>query len=50
MKKNNDDANKESGKDKSRTTFMTTTHEVLKVATDVAPADLAIPAGFKETK
>ena len=49
MKKNTDDANKD-GKDKARATFMTSTHEVLKVATDVAPADLAIPAGFKETK
>jgi len=49
MKKNNDDANKD-GKDKARATFMTSTHEVLKVATDVAPADLAIPAGFKEVR
>ena len=49
MKKNNDDASKE-GKDKARATFMTSTHEVMKVATDVAPADLAIPAGFKESK
>ena len=29
---------------------MTTTHEVLKVTTEVAPADLAVPAGFKESK
>jgi len=51
MKKNNDDASKDGGsKDKAHATFMTTTHEVLKVATDVAPADLAIPAGFKETR
>jgi hypothetical protein len=51
MKKNNDDASKDGGgKDKARTTFMTSTHEVLKVATDVTPAELAIPAGFKETK
>jgi hypothetical protein len=35
---------------KSRATFMTMTNEVLKVATDVAAADVAIPAGFKETK
>ena len=49
MKKNNDDASKE-GKDKARATFMTSTHEVMKVGTDVAPADLAIPAGFKESK
>ena len=49
MKKNNDDANKD-GKDKTRATFMTSTHEVLKVGTDVASADLAIPAGFKEAR
>jgi hypothetical protein len=49
MKKNADD--KDGGnKDKARSTFMTTTHEVLKVATDVAPADLAIPGGFKEAR
>jgi hypothetical protein len=35
---------------KPRTTFMTATTEVLKVATDVAPADVAVPAGFKENK
>jgi hypothetical protein len=39
-----DDANK------ARATFMTTTTEVLKVVTDVAPADVAVPAGFKENK
>jgi hypothetical protein len=33
---------------KQRATFMTTTNEVLKVTTEVAPADVAIPAGFKE--
>jgi hypothetical protein len=33
---------------KDRATIMTTTHEVLKVATTVAPEDVAIPAGFKE--
>src|SRR5262245_44684061 len=32
------------------TTIMTTTSEVLKIATTVADADLAIPAGFKENK
>jgi len=48
MKKNSDET-KDSG-DKSRARFMTSTHEVLKVATDVAPADLAVPAGFKESK
>ena len=50
MKKNNDDASKDGNKDKARATFMTSTHEVLKVGTDVASADLAIPAGFKEAK
>jgi hypothetical protein len=35
---------------KTRSTFMTMNHEVLKVATDVAPADVAVPAGFKENK
>ena len=33
-----------------RATFMTMNTEVLKVATDVAPADVAVPAGFKESK
>ena len=33
---------------KPRATVMTTTSEVLKVATDVSPADVAVPAGFKE--
>jgi hypothetical protein len=33
-----------------RSTFMTMNTEVLKVATDVAPADVAVPAGFKESK
>jgi hypothetical protein len=47
MKKNADE--KDGGsKDKARTTFMTTNHEVLKVATDVTAADVAVPAGFKE--
>lgn len=35
---------------KARATFMTTSHEVLKVATDVTAEELAIPAGFKENK
>jgi hypothetical protein len=35
---------------KARATFMTTTVEVLKVVTDVSPADVAVPAGFKENK
>ncbi len=33
-----------------RSTVMTTTTEVLKVATTVADSDVAVPAGFKETK
>ncbi len=32
-----------------RATFLTGTNEVLKVATEVSPEDLGIPAGFKET-
>ena len=35
---------------KPRTTFMTGTTEVLKVVTDVAAADVAVPAGFKENR
>jgi hypothetical protein len=35
---------------KPRATFMTTTHDVLKVSTDVSAADVAVPAGFKENK
>ena len=35
---------------KPRATFMTATIEVLKVVTDVTPADVAVPAGFKENK
>ena len=35
---------------KPRATFMTMTSEVLKVVTDVTPADVAVPAGFKENK
>jgi hypothetical protein len=35
---------------KARATFMTVTSEVLKVTTDVAAADVAVPAGFRETK
>jgi hypothetical protein len=31
-----------------RAVFMTLTSEVLKVTTDVAPADVAVPAGFRE--
>ena len=35
---------------KPRTTVLTGSTEVLKVVTDVSAADVAIPAGFKETK
>jgi hypothetical protein len=35
---------------KARTTFLTTSVEVLKLTTDVAAADVAVPAGFTETK
>jgi hypothetical protein len=35
---------------KPRTTVMTSTVEVLKLSSDVAAADVAIPAGFKENK
>jgi hypothetical protein len=35
---------------KTRSTFMTMNTEVLKVATEVAPADVAVPAGFKENR
>ena len=34
---------------KARATFMTSTNEVLKVATDVSAADVAMPAGLKRT-
>jgi hypothetical protein len=33
---------------KRRATFITMTHEVLKVATSVTASDVAIPDGFKE--
>ena len=35
---------------KARSTIFTTHHEVLEVSTSVAPADLAVPADFKEKK
>jgi hypothetical protein len=41
---------KPEGGPQARSTIFTSTHEVLKVATDVAAADVAIPAGFKESK
>ena len=36
------------GDPQARSTVMTTTSEVLKIATDVSTADVAIPAGFKQ--
>ncbi len=41
---------KPEGEARNRATFMTSTHEILKVSTDVSGADLALPAGFKEKK
>jgi len=35
---------------KDRSTVLTTTNEVLKVATSVTAEEVAIPAGFKEKK
>jgi hypothetical protein len=35
---------------KARSTIFTTHHEVLEIATSVAPTDLAVPADFKEKK
>ena len=32
----------------ARSTFMTMNNEVLKIATNVTAADVAMPAGFKE--
>jgi hypothetical protein len=41
---------KDANENKGRTTFMTTTNELLKVTPAVSAADVAIPAGFKENK
>jgi len=35
---------------KPRVTFLTSTNEVVKVVTDVSAADVAVPAGFKESR
>jgi hypothetical protein len=43
-------AAKKDDEPKARATFLTTTNEVLKVTTDVSAEDVALPAGFKETK
>ncbi|MEQ1912348.1 MAG: hypothetical protein ABMA15_26235 [Vicinamibacterales bacterium] len=48
QRKNNDEAAPAAQKD--RATVMTTTSEVLKVATAVSAEEVAVPAGFKETK
>jgi hypothetical protein len=41
---------KPEGEPQARSTIFTSTHEVLKVTADVAAADVAVPAGFKESK
>jgi hypothetical protein len=41
---------KTEGEPQARSTVFTSTHEVLKVTTDVSAADVAVPAGFKESK
>ena len=41
---------KAEGDPQPRATIFTSTHEVLKVATEVADADVAVPGGFKEQK
>jgi hypothetical protein len=43
-------ARKQDDEPKQRAPFMTSTTEVLKVSTDVSESDVAVPAGFKETK
>jgi hypothetical protein len=43
-------ARKQDDEPKQRAPFMTSTTEVLKVSTAVADSDVAIPAGFKESK
>lgn len=43
-------ARKQDDEPKQRAPFMTSTTEVLKVSTDVSAGDVAVPAGFKETK
>ena len=41
---------KTEGDPQAHAPFFTSTHEVLTVTTDVAAADVAVPAGFKESK
>ena len=47
QRKSNDDA---ANGPKDRATVLTTSSEVLKVATAVTPDEVSIPAGFKESK
>jgi hypothetical protein len=42
--------NDEAAAPKDRATIMTTTSEILKVATTVGPDEVAVPAGFKERR
>lgn len=49
-KKMEDKSEPESGASKGRSAVMTMNHELLKVSTDVADPDLAIPPGFKQKK
>lgn len=42
--------NEAADKDKTRMTILTSTNEVLKVATSLSADEVGIPAGFKETK
>ena len=48
QKKSND--NSAAAGPKDRATVLTTTSETLKVSTTVAAEDVAIPAGFKESR
>jgi hypothetical protein len=43
-------AKKGDNESQARSTFMTSTSEVLKVATAVSATDVAVPMGFKENK
>jgi hypothetical protein len=38
------------GQAANRATILTSTTEVLKIGTDVAPADVDVPAGFKQAR
>jgi hypothetical protein len=41
---------KTEGDPQTRATFFTSTHELVKVTTDVAAAEVTVPDGFKESK